>query len=38
LELDQGKDADIVILDEQLKADMTFCRGELAYHRGGEQQ
>jgi N-acetylglucosamine-6-phosphate deacetylase len=36
--LDQGKDADIVILDEQLEADMTFCRGELAYHRGGEQQ
>ncbi|WP_404323187.1 N-acetylglucosamine-6-phosphate deacetylase [Cytobacillus firmus] len=33
-----GKDADIVILDEQLEAAMTFCRGELAYHRGGEQQ
>lgn len=33
-----GKDADIVILDEQLEVAMTFCRGELAYHRGGEQQ
>ncbi|USK39532.1 N-acetylglucosamine-6-phosphate deacetylase [Cytobacillus firmus] len=32
-----GKDADIVILDEQLEVAMTFCRGELAYHRGGEQ-
>lgn len=33
-----GKDADIVILDEQFEVAMTFCRGELAYHRGGEQQ
>lgn len=32
-----GKDADIVILDEQLEVAMTFCRGEIAYHRGGEQ-
>ncbi|MEK3856292.1 N-acetylglucosamine-6-phosphate deacetylase [Cytobacillus sp. FSL H8-0458] len=31
-----GKDADIVILDEQLEVAMTFCRGELAYHRGGD--
>ncbi|WP_082341086.1 N-acetylglucosamine-6-phosphate deacetylase [Sporosarcina globispora] len=33
-----GKDADIVIMDEQLEVAMTFCRGKLAYHRGGEQQ
>ncbi|MBU8880360.1 N-acetylglucosamine-6-phosphate deacetylase [Bacillus sp. FJAT-29790] len=31
-----GKDADIVILDENLDVLMTFCRGKLAYHRGGE--
>lgn len=28
-----GKDADIVILDEQLNVYMTFCRGDLAYQR-----
>ncbi|MGJ9385530.1 N-acetylglucosamine-6-phosphate deacetylase [Salipaludibacillus sp. CF4.18] len=33
-----GKDADIVILDQQLDVAMTFCRGKLAYHQGGEQQ
>ena len=31
--LSPGKDADIVVLDEQLEVVMTFCRGELAYHR-----
>ncbi|MBM4761397.1 N-acetylglucosamine-6-phosphate deacetylase [Bacillus sp. B15-48] len=33
-----GKDADIVILDQQLNVAMTFCRGKLAYNQGGEQQ
>jgi N-acetylglucosamine-6-phosphate deacetylase len=32
-----GKDADIVLLDEQLETAMTFCRGKLAYHKGGER-
>ncbi|WP_338449720.1 N-acetylglucosamine-6-phosphate deacetylase [Niallia oryzisoli] len=31
-----GKDADIVILDENLEVAMTFCRGERAFIRGGE--
>lgn len=31
-----GKDADIVLLDEHFEVAMTFCRGTLAYHRGGE--
>ncbi|MCM3600423.1 N-acetylglucosamine-6-phosphate deacetylase [Robertmurraya korlensis] len=31
-----GKDADIVISDEQLEVVMTFCRGQLAYLQGGE--
>lgn len=31
-----GKDADIVILDENLEVAMTFCRGECAFIRGGE--
>jgi N-acetylglucosamine-6-phosphate deacetylase len=32
-----GKDADIVLLDEQLETAMTFCRGKLAFHKGGER-
>lgn len=32
----KGKDADIVILDENLDVFMTFCRGELAFKKGGE--
>ncbi len=28
-----GKDADIVILDDQMDVFMTFCRGELAFHQ-----
>ncbi|MCM3588230.1 N-acetylglucosamine-6-phosphate deacetylase [Mesobacillus maritimus] len=32
-----GKDADIVILDDDLNVFMTFCRGKLAYHQGGEE-
>lgn len=31
-----GKDADIVILDENLDVFMTICRGKLAYQKGGE--
>ncbi|CAM3788994.1 N-acetylglucosamine-6-phosphate deacetylase [Mesobacillus zeae] len=31
--LRQGKDADIVILDENLEVQMTFCRGRLAFQR-----
>lgn len=31
-----GKDADIVILDENLDVYMTFCRGELAFTKGGK--
>ena len=31
--LSPGKDADIVVLDEQLEIVMTFCRGQLAYQR-----
>lgn len=31
-----GKDADIVILDENLDVYMTFCRGELAFTKGGQ--
>ncbi|MDQ0155514.1 N-acetylglucosamine-6-phosphate deacetylase [Robertmurraya andreesenii] len=30
----KGKDADIVILDENLDVFMTFCRGKLAYIKG----
>ncbi|MGM0904030.1 MAG: N-acetylglucosamine-6-phosphate deacetylase [Bacillota bacterium] len=33
-----GKDADIVILDKDLNVFMTFCRGKLAYHQGGEEK
>lgn len=29
-----GKDADIVILDEHMEVNMTFCRGVLAYKKG----
>lgn len=28
-----GKDADIVILDDELEVVMTFCRGTLSYHK-----
>lgn len=34
----QGKDADIVILDDQLTIIMTFCRGKLAYKKESTQQ
>lgn len=32
--LTPGKDADIVVLNERFEVVMTFCRGQLAYHRG----
>lgn len=32
-----GKDADLVILDNNFDVFMTICRGKLAYHRGGIQ-
>lgn len=32
-----GKDADIVILDENLDVFMTICRGNIAYKRGGDE-
>ncbi|HZG74163.1 MAG TPA: N-acetylglucosamine-6-phosphate deacetylase [Chondromyces sp.] len=31
-----GKDADVVIVTDENETFMTFCRGELAYHRGEE--
>jgi N-acetylglucosamine-6-phosphate deacetylase len=31
-----GKDADIVILDDQNEVFMTFCRGKLAFMKGGK--
>jgi N-acetylglucosamine-6-phosphate deacetylase len=34
--LKEGKDADLVILDENLEVYMTFCKGQLAYHKGVE--
>jgi N-acetylglucosamine-6-phosphate deacetylase len=34
--LKEGKDADIVILDENHNVFMTFCKGELAYQKGSE--
>lgn len=34
----QGKDADLVILDEQLNISMTFCRGKLAYRKESTQK
>ncbi|MFB6467345.1 N-acetylglucosamine-6-phosphate deacetylase [Cytobacillus sp. Hz8] len=33
-----GKDADIVILDENLDVMMTFCKGQLAFENGGDQK
>ncbi len=33
--IEKGKDADIIILDEENKLYMTICRGKLAYKRGG---
>ncbi|OCA82458.1 N-acetylglucosamine-6-phosphate deacetylase [Bacillus sp. FJAT-27225] len=35
--LSKGKDADIVVLDDNGDVYMTICRGELAYFKGGEQ-
>ncbi|BCB05401.1 N-acetylglucosamine-6-phosphate deacetylase [Bacillus sp. KH172YL63] len=35
--LAQGKDADIVILDENNDVYMTICNGEIAYRREGDQ-
>lgn len=32
--LEPGKDADIVVLDEQLRVRMSFCRGEKAFDAG----
>jgi N-acetylglucosamine-6-phosphate deacetylase len=34
--LSKGKDADITVLTEDISVLMTFCRGELAYHRKEE--
>jgi N-acetylglucosamine-6-phosphate deacetylase len=31
-----GKDADIVILDDENEVFMTFCRGEIAFMKGGK--
>lgn len=31
-----GKDADVVVLDENNEVMMTFCRGELAFQKGGK--
>jgi N-acetylglucosamine-6-phosphate deacetylase len=33
--ISEGKDADIVVLDENLDVYMTICRGEVAYFKGG---
>ncbi|WP_137788547.1 N-acetylglucosamine-6-phosphate deacetylase [Bacillus sp. E(2018)] len=35
--LSVGKDADITVLTEESDVLMTFCRGELVYHRKGER-
>lgn len=35
--LSVGKDADITVLTEEYDVLMTFCRGELVYHRKGER-
>lgn len=35
--LSVGKDADITVLTEECDVLMTFCRGELVYHRKGER-
>jgi N-acetylglucosamine-6-phosphate deacetylase len=32
--LEAGKDADVVVLDEQMDVVMTLCRGKVAYQRG----
>ncbi|WP_261129315.1 N-acetylglucosamine-6-phosphate deacetylase [Bacillus sp. Marseille-Q3570] len=32
--IDIGKDADLIVLDENLELKMTICRGEIAYTRG----
>ncbi|MFG6497073.1 N-acetylglucosamine-6-phosphate deacetylase [Fictibacillus sp. UD] len=34
--LEPGKDADIVVLDEDFEVVMTFCKGKIAYRRGDE--
>jgi N-acetylglucosamine-6-phosphate deacetylase len=34
----EGKDADIVILDENFDVYMTLCRGEIAYIKGGKSK
>ncbi|WP_366247618.1 N-acetylglucosamine-6-phosphate deacetylase [Terribacillus aidingensis] len=34
--LEIGKDADIVLLDDQLTLQATYCRGNLAYHKEEE--
>jgi N-acetylglucosamine-6-phosphate deacetylase len=34
--LTEGKDADLVVLDENHDVYMTFCKGQLAYNRGVE--
>ncbi|MBP3037906.1 N-acetylglucosamine-6-phosphate deacetylase [Bacillaceae bacterium Marseille-Q3522] len=31
-----GKDADLVVLDNQLHVSLTICRGKIAYGRGGD--
>ncbi|SFC86049.1 N-acetylglucosamine-6-phosphate deacetylase [Bacillus sp. OV322] len=36
--IEAGKDADIVILDENHEVFLTLCRGEIAYIRGGIQK
>jgi N-acetylglucosamine-6-phosphate deacetylase len=33
--LTPGKDADVVVLDDDFNVVMTFCRGELAYKKEG---
>lgn len=33
-----GKDADLVVLDENNQIVMTFCRGQLAYKKGEEEK
>jgi N-acetylglucosamine-6-phosphate deacetylase len=31
-----GKDADIVVLDEQMDVFMTLCKGKIAYKKGDD--
>ncbi|MBM7571314.1 N-acetylglucosamine-6-phosphate deacetylase [Aquibacillus albus] len=33
-----GKDADVVVLDEENKVAMTFCKGYLAFQKGDEKE